>query len=178
MNGRDVEDVLQLLAEQRAALNHSIETYQRKLLFRLRTQIVGRAPVSAEAKGPVEEFVAFARWLEAARTLEHTYLGEGEGGQPWFRSLQMTADAVRDLQSQQLRRTLYDHGLDENYLEQWTYWSLEGLEAQLNRWRHLPAAALPLRIEVHAAPLAVPAEYRELVRKHGDTTLLFRVVEA
>lgn len=173
MNGRDVVDYLQLLAEQRANLNHSIEMGQRKLLFRLRTQIVSRAPMSSEAKGPREEFVAFARWLESAGTLENTYLGEGEGGQPRFRSLQMAADSVSELQSQQLRRTLVSN--DEAYLEKWQNWALEGLENQLNRWRHLPPAALPLRIVVRAEPLQVEPQYAALVTGHGNTTLRFTV---
>ena len=175
MNGTDVDDVNRILAEHRAASNNTIQAYQQKLAFRLRTQLVKRNPVtSKESTGPIAEFTAFARWLEACGTLEGTYLTEVEGGQERFRSLQMAAGSTTELQSQQLRRVLY-YSTGEAYLEEPYQWVKPVLESQLNSWRHLPAAALPLRIQVDFGRLEVEPQYKALVAPYGDETLYFTV---
>lgn len=175
MNSGDIEDVLVLLAEQRAANNHAIMTYQNKLAYRLREQLVRRCwGTDGDASTATGEFVRFAHWLEECGSLEMTYRAEAEGGlKPW-RPLQLAAETVRTFGSQQLRRTLY-YSNGDAYLEEWHEWFMPALEAQLNRWRHLPGTALPLYIDVKWGMLAVPSAYKALVAPYGSLTLYFHV---
>jgi hypothetical protein len=172
MNGRDVADVVEILRDQRMAMNRSVQKYQRKLVARVRTQLVDRAPTASSLSNAREQHTEFARWLEARKTLEGTYLSESEGGQPRVRTLQMTAESVRDLRSEELRQVL--PGKYEYFLEPHT-WVLRELERQLNHWRHVSMDDLPWWIHVDFAPLVVEPDYENAVRPYGTTTLTFTV---
>lgn len=176
MNGQDMLDFVKELGVDQAGEFQRITRVQNKAAYRLATQIRNRNPVTSEVEGAVEQFVVFANWLQDCQTLENTFVAEGQGGQPRFRSLQMTANEVAILRSEELRRVIRRPD-GRSYLERWIDWAMPALEQKLNRWRHLPGSDLPLRIVVFHEDLRVEPENQKLLDSYGRVTLRFAVVE-
>ncbi len=176
MNITDEDDALSSLKRQRSNLNTEVVINQNKFVWKVVNPLIRRMPGFAETNGPVDEFVVRARWLAERGTLEETYLKENEGGESLVRTLQRVAKAIDKIKSPELRRIVYDPVLKDWRLESWTDWAIPLLESQLNRWKHVPGAALPLRISVTPETLKLNPKYRTTLEDEA-TTLRFDVTD-
>lgn len=174
MNESDVVGIQKVLDEDRIALNRRILDHRHRLVQRLRSQLVQRAPQRAASDESAEQFQGFARWLEGCKTLENTYRDERHGGHSRAWAAQVVAKEVSLLRSGTLRRVLEENG--EPYVES-PDWVLRELETQLNRWRQLTVSSVPLWIHVQYSTLQLNTQKNAAMHPHGAHTLAFIVTD-
>ncbi len=174
MNERDVIGTLQVLDEDRLALNRRVLSHRYRLVQRLRGQLIDRAPQRAITDEAANQYTGFARWLESCKTLERTYRDERHGGHSREWAARATAKEVGLLRSGSLRQVLSDG--NELYVES-PDWVLRELETQLNRWRTLTLATVPFWIHVQYETLPVNDRELQTVHPHDAFTLSFTLTE-